>query len=76
MAPVVAEIALENKDTFAVAKLNTGNNPKTIQKYQEGRIHPTYIVFQDGKFVERFRGVTPKDELLQKIRSVIDVAEN
>ena len=75
MAPVVAEIALENKDTFIVAKLNAINNPKTSQKYQV-RGHPTYLVFQDGELVGRFGGRTPKAEFVQNVLTVIDVEEN
>ena len=75
MAPVVAEIALENKDTFIVAKLNAINNPKTSQKYQV-RGHPTYLVFQDGELVGRFGGQTPKGEFVQNVLNVIDVGEN
>ncbi len=75
MAPVVAEIALEHKNTFVVVKLNSGNNPKTIQKYRFIG-HPTYLVFQDGKDVGRFGGETPKAEFVQKVLDAIDVEEN
>ena len=75
MAPVVAEIALEYKDTFIVAKMNALNNPKTSQKYQV-RGHPTYLVFQDGELVERFVRETPKDEFVQNVLNAIDVEEN
>ena len=78
MAPVVAEIALEHKDTFVVAKLNNDENRETIQKY---RIigQPIYLVFQDGEVVGRlgrFVDANAKAELLKKILNVIDVAEN
>ena len=72
MAPVVAEIALENRNTFAVAKLNIKNARQTLQKYPI-RATPTYIVFQDGKVVDRSAGVMPKNQLLQKILSAIDI---
>ena len=74
MAPVVAEIALEHKDTFIVAKLNLFDNPTTSQKYQLFRAgHPAYFVFQDGEEVGRFRGEMSKAVLLRNILSVIDV---
>ena len=75
MAPVVAEIALEHKDTFIVAKLNAINNPETSLKYLV-RGHPTYLVFQDGKLVKRFGGQTPKAEFVQNVLNAIDVEEN
>lgn len=70
MAPVVAEVALENQNTFSVARLNNDKNRATIQKY---RIigQPIYLVFKNGKLVGRFGGVIPKAELLQKIRTAI-----
>ena len=71
MVPVVAEIALENKDTFIVAKLNSGNNPETVQKYRLIG-HPTYIIFQDGEVVGRFGGETPKAEFVQNVLNAID----
>lgn len=71
MAPVVAEIALENRNTFAVAKLNIKNARQTLQKYPI-RATPTYIVFQDGKVVDRSAGVMPKNQLLQRILGAIN----
>ena len=78
MAPVVAEIALENKDTFIVAKLNNDENRETLQKYRING-QPIYLVFQDGEVVSRlgrFVNANAKAELLEKILSVIDVEEN
>jgi thioredoxin 1 len=71
MAPVVAEIALENRNTFAVAKMNVADSRQTTGKYQV-RAHPTYIVFQGGKIVGRSAGVMPKNQLLQRILSAIN----
>ena len=65
MAPVVAEIALENRNTFAVAKLNIKNARQTLQKYPI-RATPTYMVFQDGKRVGKSLGSEPKAQLLQR----------
>ena len=78
MAPVVAEIALENKNTFVVAKLNIDESPQTARKYDAIRSYvQLIIVFQDGEnVVERFRGVTPKAEFVQKVLDAIDLEEN
>ena len=72
MAPVVAKIASEKKDTFVVARLNNDKNPNTIRKYLV-RGQPVYIVFQDGEIVGRFAREMPKDQLVQKILSAIDI---
>lgn len=73
MVPVVAEIALENKDKFVVAKLDIDESPQKAQEYNAIRVRPTFVVFQDGEMVERFRGVTPKAEFVQKVLDAIDV---
>ena len=75
MAPVVAQIALENRNTFTVAKLNIKNARQTLRnpKYTI-RGTPTYMVFQDGKKGgPSLVGVKSKAQLLQAILSVIDV---
>ena len=71
MAPVVATIALENRNTFAVAKMNVAQSRQTTGKYQV-RAHPTYLVFQDGQIVARSGGVIPKAQLLQSILGAIN----
>ena len=75
METVVAEIALENKDTFIVAKLDAIKNSNTSGKYGV-RGHPTYLVFQNGELVKRFGGQTPKNEFVQNVLNAIDVEEN
>ncbi|MCG9130830.1 hypothetical protein J5I95_04020 [Candidatus Poribacteria bacterium] len=75
MAPVVAEIALEYKDTFIVAKFNAIKYPEISQKYQV-RGHPSYLVFQGGELVKRFGGQTPKAEFVQNVLNAIDVEGN
>lgn len=75
MAPVVAKIASEKKDTFVVARLNNDKNPNTIRKYLV-RGQPVYIVFQDGEIVGRFAREMPKDQLVQKILSALNIKGN
>lgn len=77
MAPVVADIALDEKDTFVVARLNNDENGETIRKYLV-RGQPVYIVFQDGKIADhgRFAGVTPKEQFVQKVLNAIDIEGN
>ena len=72
MATVVDQIALENRNTFAFAKMNVAQSRQTTGKYQV-RTHPTYIVFQDGKAVKSFKGVMTKAQLLQNILNAIEV---
>ncbi len=66
VAPVLDEIAGENKDTLTVAKLDIDVNQKTAQAYQVMSI-PTMIVFQNGKPVKQIVGARPKSALLSDL---------
>ena len=72
MAPVVAQIAFEHRNTFAVAKLNIKNARQTLEKYPI-RATPTYMVFQNGKRVGKIlTREQPKAQLLQEVLSAIN----
>lgn len=72
MVPVVTEVAKENRNTFAVARLNIGESPQTANKYQQLRAHPGYVVFQDGKEVGRFAGQKPKNTFVKNILDALN----
>jgi thioredoxin 1 len=66
VAPVLDEIAGENKDTLTVAKLDIDANPATARDYQVMSI-PTMIVFKGGKPVKQIVGAKPKAALLNDL---------
>jgi thioredoxin 1 len=66
VAPVLEEIAGENKDKLTVAKLDIDANPETARNFQVMSI-PTLIVFQDGKPVKQIVGAKPKVALLSDL---------
>ena len=66
VAPVLDEIAGENKDKLTVAKLDIDRNPAAARDYQVMSI-PTMIVFQDGKPVKQIVGAKPKAALLRDL---------
>ncbi|MBW0114228.1 thioredoxin [Pseudonocardia abyssalis] len=66
VAPVLDEIAGENKEKLTVAKLDIDANPETARTFQVMSI-PTMIVFQDGKPVKQIVGAKPKAALLQDL---------
>ena len=66
VAPVLDEIAGENKDKITVAKLDIDVNQKTAQAYQVMSI-PTLTVFKDGKPVKQIVGARPKAALLSDL---------
>ena len=75
MAPIIKEVAAENRDTFLIAKLDVDRNQRTTEKYRIEAI-PTFIVFKDGKKIGRFVGGMPKAPLLQHIRQVLNAQGN
>ncbi len=70
VAPVLDEIAGENKDKLTVAKLDIDRNPATARDYQVMSI-PTMIVFRDGKAVKQIVGARPKAALLNELRDYL-----
>ncbi|OLT11958.1 thioredoxin [Pseudonocardia sp. CNS-139] len=70
VAPVLDEIAGENKDKITVAKLDIDANPSTARDYQVMSI-PTMIVFQDGKPVKQIVGAKPKAALLNDLAAYL-----
>jgi thioredoxin 1 len=70
VAPVLDEIAGENKEKLTVAKLDIDANPATARDYQVMSI-PTMIVFQGGKPVKQIVGAKPKAALLSDLADFI-----
>lgn len=66
VAPVLDEIAGENKDKITIAKLDIDANQRTAQEYSVMSI-PTMIVFQGGKPVKQIVGARPKAALLSDL---------
>ena len=66
VAPVLDEIAGENKERLTVAKLDVDANPSIAVSYGIKSI-PTLIVFQDGKPVKHIGGAKAKAELLSDL---------
>jgi thioredoxin 1 len=66
VAPVLDEIAGENKEKLTVAKLDIDANPATARDYQVMSI-PTMILFKDGKPVKQIVGAKPKAALLSDL---------
>ena len=66
VGPVVEELAAENADAIAVAKINIDDSPDTAAGYGISSI-PTLMIFKDGEVVDRFVGVQPKNRLQEAI---------
>ena len=64
--PVVDELANEYISKIKIGKLDVDANQTTAQQYGVMSI-PTFLIMQDDKELDRFVGVTSKDNLNNKI---------
>ena len=69
MAPIFDELSKEMKNIKFV-KLNVDENNEISSKYNIMSI-PTFLIFNNGKEVNRHIGMIKKDELKKKINSFI-----
>lgn len=67
MAPVVDELAKEYEGKVKVGKLNVEESSDIAGNYSVMSI-PTFIVFKDGKAVDKIVGGVSKEELENKIK--------
>ena len=66
IAPMVEELAAENRGSIKVTKINIDDNPEAAQNYGVSSI-PTLMIFKGGEVVERMVGVQPKSRLQQAL---------
>lgn len=70
LAPIIEELSNDYKEKLLIVKLNIDNNPKTTSNYNIRSI-PTLIFFKDGKEIYRNIGSLLKDDLIEKIDSLL-----
>ncbi len=70
IAPVLDEIAEEQRGKIAVAKVNVDDNPDIARRYEVMSI-PTLLVFKDGEPAKRIVGAKGKGQLLQDLAEYI-----
>ncbi len=66
MRPIVADVTLEYRDAFAVAKLEVNQNPEKTAEYHI-RGTPLYLLFYEGKVVRVIVGAMSKERLVNRI---------
>ena len=66
LAPVVEEVATENRDKLIVGKVDVDSCPDLAQKFGVMSI-PTLILFKDGQPVAKSVGYMPKSQLEQMV---------
>ena len=57
---------LEKMDKIWIGQVDADNSPEITAKYKVGAF-PTFLIFKDGKEVERFSGYKTKEDLMTRI---------
>jgi len=70
IAPILEELAVEQADRFAIAKLDVDSNVATATQYAVMSI-PTLLLFKNGEVIGRLVGAKPKGALLQEITGLL-----
>ena len=71
IAPMVEELAVKNKGSVRIGKLNIDENPQAAGKFGVMSI-PTLMVFKGGNVVNTLIGVQPKE----KLQGALDQAQD
>ncbi|MFM7409355.1 MAG: thioredoxin [Actinomycetota bacterium] len=66
IAPILTEIAAEQKDNLVIAKLNVDDHGDIAQRFGVMSI-PTLLVFDKGEMKKRMVGAKGKGALLQEL---------
>lgn len=70
LAPIIDELAVDNKDKIKVVKVNTDENPNSPSQYGVRGI-PTVILFKNGQVVDQSVGVAAKKNLQNMINKAL-----
>ncbi len=71
LAPTIAELAGEFAGKAKIGKLDTDANREIAEKYQISAI-PTVIVFRAGEVLNKFYGLTSRDDLASALSDAAD----
>ncbi|MDQ8702007.1 thioredoxin domain-containing protein [Streptomyces sp. LHD-70] len=71
LAPVLAELAGEERERLKVVQLDVDRNPETTLAYGV-LATPTLLVFRDGEPVRSMVGARAKRKLAQELAEVLD----
>ncbi|NEQ87936.1 MAG: thioredoxin [Moorea sp. SIO2I5] len=72
MNPIVAELATEFDGVVKVGKLNVDDYEQLASNYHIEAM-PSLLFFNQGKVVERFKGLVRKSVLVDKINALINL---
>ncbi len=68
MSPIVEQIAEELEEKVNVYKIDTDKDKELAYKYEIMSI-PTFLIFKDGKLVNKLVGMRDKEELMKELEN-------
>ncbi|XP_022974037.1 thioredoxin Y1, chloroplastic-like [Cucurbita maxima] len=74
MVPILEKVSDALSDTVQVVKIDTEKYPVIADKYKIEAL-PTFILFKDGKPLDRFEGALAAGELIQRIENSLKVKQ-
>lgn len=70
VSPIVEELAAEYEGKIRICKCNVDENDGVPMKYSIRNI-PTLLFFKNGELVDRLVGAVPKQEIEDKLKSLL-----
>ena len=70
VSPIVEELAAEYEGKIKICKCNVDENDGVPMKYSIRNI-PTLLFFKNGELVDRLVGAVPKQEIEDKLKSLL-----
>ena len=67
IAPIVEDLAKRYEGQVTFAKLNSDENPRTVQAYMIMGI-PTILFFRGGKLVDQVVGAMPRNAFEERVK--------
>ncbi len=69
--PILEQVEKDMNGKIEIGKLEVDENPITAGKFQIQSI-PTMVVFKNGKPIEGYIGVRPKDFLIERLNKILE----
>jgi thioredoxin 1 len=70
IAPTIEELAGDYEGKARIGKVDIDQNQEVAMQHSIQAI-PTILLFKDGKVVNRFQGVSPKDKLAEALDAAL-----
>ncbi|HCF29576.1 MAG TPA: thioredoxin [Cyanobacteria bacterium UBA11049] len=70
MVPILEQVNAHLKGRLQVVKIDTDKYPQLASQYQIYAL-PTLVLFKNAEPVERFEGVLPAEQLVQRLQALV-----